>query len=132
VGCPECSQTGYRGRMAVMEVLTVNSDLERLIADGETADVLAEAARASGMKTLWESGVEHVRSGETTLDEQLRVVEPPTETPVRRAPAPRDDHRDTGRGRQDSGSTKSTRTPARNGAVRPAAIPDDALQLLDD
>ena len=132
VGCPECSQTGYRGRMAVMEVLTVNSDLERLIADGETADVLAESARASGMKTLWESGVEHVRSGETNLDELLRVVEPPTETPVRRAPAPRDDNRDTGRGRQDSGTTKSTRTPARNGVVRAAAIPDDALQLLDD
>ena len=132
VGCPECSQTGYRGRMAVMEVLTVNSDMERLIAAGETADVLAESARASGMKTLWESGVEHVRSGETTLDELLRVVEPPVETPVRRAPTPREETRDTGRGRPESNGPKSTHTPARNSAVKPASIPDEALQLLDD
>ena len=83
-GCAECSQTGYRGRMAVMEVLTVNSEIERLIADGATADVVLETARRSGMKTLWDSGIEHVRSGETSLDELLRVVEPPLEPQVRR------------------------------------------------
>ena len=129
VGCAECSQTGYRGRMAVMEVLTANSDIERLISAGATADEIAEAARASGMKTLWDSGVEHVRSGETSLDELLRVVEQPTETPVRRKPSPRDTNGDASRSRPEA--------PGRTGghaAVAPArpALPDDALQLLDD
>src|SRR5690349_16896602 len=89
VGCPECSQTGYRGRMAIMEVLSVNADLEREIANGATADVITDVARACGMKTLWDSGIEHVRAGETSLDELLRVIEPPLEIPTRRPNAPR-------------------------------------------
>jgi type II secretory ATPase GspE/PulE/Tfp pilus assembly ATPase PilB-like protein len=132
VGCPECSQTGYRGRMAVMEVLSINSDLERDIANGETADVLAESARGSGMKTLWDSGIEHVRAGETTLDELLRVVEPPTETPVRRSPPSRDNGGDQARTRSDAHGRGRAHTPPRTQAVKPAALPDDALQLLDD
>ena len=132
VGCPECSQTGYRGRMAVMEVLSINSDLERDIANGETADVLAESARGSGMKTLWDSGIEHVRAGETTLDELLRVVEPPTETPVRRSPPSRDNGGDQARTRSDAHGRGRAHTPPRTPAIKPAALPDDALQLLDD
>ncbi|HUQ80696.1 MAG TPA: type II/IV secretion system protein [Gemmatimonadaceae bacterium] len=131
VGCAECSQTGYRGRMAVMEVLTTNSEIERLISSGATADEVAEAARAAGMKTLWDSGIEHVRSGETSLDELLRVVEPPTETPVRRQPA-RENGGEPSRQRNDGQGRGQTQTPPRNGAVKPAALPDDALQLLDD
>jgi CheY-like chemotaxis protein len=132
VGCPECSQTGYRGRMAVMEVLTVNADIEREVANGATADIIAETARASGMKTLWESGIEHVRAGETALDELLRVVEPPMETPVRR-PAPREPSVDSTRPRSDAPSRSQPYTPPRGQAVRPpTALPDDALQLLDD
>jgi type II secretory ATPase GspE/PulE/Tfp pilus assembly ATPase PilB-like protein len=130
VGCPECSQTGYRGRMAVMEVLVVNSEIERLVSAGETADMIAEAARGAGMKTLWESGVEHVRAGETTLDELLRVVEPPVETPVRRPPPPRET-RDSGRGRTEPSGRGSMQAPPRE-HPKPAALPDDALQLLDD
>jgi CheY-like chemotaxis protein len=118
--------------MAVMEVLTVNGDLERMIAEGETADALTEAARAGGMKTLWESGVEHVRSGETTLDELLRVVEPPVETPVRRPAAPRQDTRDARRPQPDANGSKPTATATTTSNVKPASIPDDALQLLDD
>ena len=132
VGCADCSQTGYRGRMAVMEVLTINGDLERAIANGDTADVIAETARASGMKTLWESGIEHVRAGETTLDELLRVVEPPIETPVRRPQPPRDNTGDAGRSRTEPSSRARVQTPARQPAVRPTSLPDEALQLLDD
>jgi CheY-like chemotaxis protein len=129
VGCPECSQTGYRGRMAIMEVLTMNGDLERAVADGATADVIAEGARAAGMKTLWDSGIEHVRSGETSLDELLRVAEPPVETPVRRsapardnAPSPNTRHEAPGRGHGQTAPTNGSKP----------ALPDDALQLLDD
>ena len=132
VGCVECSQTGYRGRMAVMEVLTVNSELERLISKSETADMMAEAARRGGMKTLWESGVEHVRSGETSIDELLRVVEPPVETPVRRPGPSRDNGgAEPARGRDGAGRA-GVQTPPRNAAVKPGALPDEALELLDD
>jgi type II secretory ATPase GspE/PulE/Tfp pilus assembly ATPase PilB-like protein/CheY-like chemotaxis protein len=134
VGCPECAQTGYHGRMAVMEVLTVNAEIERSIAKGDASDLVAEAARASGMKTLWDSGIEHVRAGVTSLDELLRVVEPPLETPVRRPGSSRDNGSDTGRGRSDGPGRASAHTPLPATAVRgaPSALPDDALQLLDD
>jgi len=132
VGCAECVQTGYRGRMAVMEVLTVSGDIERVIANGEIADVIAETARAQGMKTLWESGIEHVRAGETSLDELLRVVEPPMEVPVRRS-APRDSGAEPARSRTDGPARTPAQTPSRGPVVRPpTSLPDDALQLLDD
>ena len=131
VGCSECSQTGYRGRMAVMEVLTANSDIERLISSAGSADMVAEAARASGMRTLWESGIEHVRAGQTSLDELLRVVEPLVETPVRRPPS-RDNGSDTGRSRSDGPGRAPAHTPPRATVVKPAVLPDEALQLLDD
>jgi len=127
VGCPECSQTGYRGRMAVMEVLSANSDIERLISAGASADEIAEAARASGMKTLWDSGVEHVRGGDTSLDELLRVVEPPVEVAVRRPSPTRDTAGDGSRSRGDT----SNRAAAVASPPKPA-LPDEALQLLDD
>ena len=133
VGCPECSQTGYRGRMAVIEVLTVTGDIERVIANGEIADVIAETARAQGMKTLWDSGIEHVRAGETSLDELLRVVEPPVELPVRRSAPPRDAGAEPARTRSDAPTRSPSRTPSRAPVVRPpTSLPDDALQLLDD
>ncbi|MBK8002528.1 MAG: Flp pilus assembly complex ATPase component TadA [Gemmatimonadetes bacterium] len=77
VGCPDCSMTGYRGRFSVVEVLAMNHDLERLIGSGATADKIAEAARANGMKSLFESGLVHVLSGETSIEELLRVVDVP-------------------------------------------------------
>ena len=134
VGCAECAMTGYLGRMAVMEVLTVDSDIERAIAKGETSDLIAESARANGMKTLWESGIEHVRAGVTSLDELLRVVEPPAETPARRSGSTRDKGPDTGRDRADASGRGAVQTPPRSGAVKsaPTALPDEALQLLDD
>jgi Tfp pilus assembly pilus retraction ATPase PilT/ActR/RegA family two-component response regulator len=79
VGCPECAMTGYRGRHAVHEMLTVNEDLQAMIAAGEPVDQLIETARAAGMRSLWDSGVEHVKRGDTTIAELLRVLEAPPE-----------------------------------------------------
>ena len=79
VGCPECAMTGYRGRFSIVEVLTVTPEVERRIGSGETADRIAEAARAAGMSSLWESGLSHVLRGESTIDELLRVVDVPQE-----------------------------------------------------
>jgi type II secretory ATPase GspE/PulE/Tfp pilus assembly ATPase PilB-like protein/CheY-like chemotaxis protein len=77
LGCPDCSMTGYRGRFSVVEVLTMNLDLERLIGAGATAEKIAEGARANGMLSLFESGLTHVLAGETSIDELLRVVDVP-------------------------------------------------------
>ena len=76
-GCPDCAMTGYRGRFSIVEVLTVTPEVERRIAAGETAEHIASAARRGGMKGLWESGLEHVLRGESTLDELTRVVDIP-------------------------------------------------------
>ncbi len=79
VGCSECSNTGYLGRLALLEILTATPDVERRIAANETPERIAEAAREHGMLSLWESGVQQVASGFTTLDELLRVLEVPAE-----------------------------------------------------
>src|SRR6266566_3728763 len=90
-GCPDCAMTGYRGRFSIVEVLTVTAEVERRIASGETAEHIAGAARRGGMKGLWESGLEHVLRGESTLDELTRVVDIPQddERPPAVAAAPR-------------------------------------------
>jgi len=90
-GCPDCAMTGYRGRFSIVEVLTVTAEVERRIASGETAEHIAGAARRGGMKGLWESGLEHVLRGESTLDELTRVVDIPQEDerPPAAAAAPR-------------------------------------------
>ena len=91
VGCPECSMTGYRGRLAVEEVLHANDEVERRIAGNETVERIHDAARETGMRSLWESGVQRVRQGETTIEELLRVLEAPSEpsTATRAGPPPR-------------------------------------------
>ncbi|MEX2157665.1 MAG: type II/IV secretion system protein [Gemmatimonadales bacterium] len=78
-GCPDCAMTGYRGRFSILEILTMNAELERRIAAGEAADRIADAARRGGMKGLWDSGLAHVTRGESTIDELTRVVDIPAE-----------------------------------------------------
>jgi CheY-like chemotaxis protein len=82
VGCQECAVTGYRGRFSIVEVLRVTPDVEHRIGQNETADKIAQAARAAGMKTLWESGLAHVVKGESTIEELLRVVDMPQDDEV--------------------------------------------------
>jgi len=88
-GCPDCAMTGYRGRFSILEILTMTAELERLIAGGEAADRIAEAAQRGGMKSLWDSGLAHVVRGESTLEELTRVVDIPAEPEApARPPAP--------------------------------------------
>src|SRR5207249_4862236 len=58
-GCPDCAMTGYRGRFAIIEVLTVSAEVERRIAAGETAEPSAGAAPSSGMQGRSDSGSAH-------------------------------------------------------------------------
>ena len=76
VKCAECGGEGYRGRLAIVEVLRVTAAIERAVAEGQGADRLAEAAREGGMRSLWESGMGHVAAGRTSRAELLRVAAP--------------------------------------------------------
>jgi type IV pilus assembly protein PilB len=74
VGCQSCSNTGYRGRIAVHEVMTVTEDIERLaVARASSADV-ARVAVQQGMLTLRQDGWAKVQMGLTSVEEILRVV----------------------------------------------------------
>ncbi|WP_306477017.1 GspE/PulE family protein [Methyloversatilis sp.] len=75
VGCPACEFTGYRGRLAVMELLRMDSDLDELVARRATARELRNAARAKGFRSLAEDGLRRVIDGSTSLDELARVVD---------------------------------------------------------
>ncbi|MGZ8457049.1 MAG: GspE/PulE family protein [Gemmatirosa sp.] len=77
--CDACGGAGYRGRLALVEVLRAGGTITRRIADGADAPSLAHAAHALGMTTLWESGATAVRSGATSAEELLRVLDPPAE-----------------------------------------------------
>src|SRR5437667_4524045 len=128
-GCPDCAMTGYRGRFSIVEVLTVTSEMERRIASGETADHIASAARRAGMKGLWESGLEHVLRGESTLDELTRVVDIPQDDEPSSGPtaAPR---------RSGSGLPQPHVTHARPGGMAEPALAHDTLtahfELLEE
>jgi type IV pilus assembly protein PilB len=73
-GCSACSQTGYRGRLALHEVMKVGEDIERLAVARASTDEIARAARASGMSTLRQDGWLKVGQGRTSIEEILRVV----------------------------------------------------------
>lgn len=75
-GCAECHHTGYRGRVAIYEVMTLCDDLRRMILRGGSARELKAAAMDRGMRTLRQAAVRKVRQGVTTVEEALRVTEP--------------------------------------------------------
>ena len=74
--CGECGGTGFRGRLALVEVLVGSTEFEQRVAAGESTERIAEAARADGMRTLWKSGLVHAAEGRTTVEEVLRVATP--------------------------------------------------------
>jgi type IV pilus assembly protein PilB len=75
-GCPNCFNTGFRGRTAVVEVMTLNSKLRRLIADGAPRAAIEDELHkpGSGFVSLRESALNLAREGVTTASEILRVV----------------------------------------------------------
>jgi len=73
-GCDKCSGTGYKGRVGVYEVLRMNADLRRLVAQGATTEAITEAAIKNGMRTLKDYSVWLLDNGWTTMEEVLQVV----------------------------------------------------------
>ena len=74
VGCRECRGTGYRGRMAIIEVCTVTPEMQELLTDRAAAAVLRAKAIEQGMVPMRDYGWVKVISGETTLDEVIAVT----------------------------------------------------------
>jgi type IV pilus assembly protein PilB len=72
-GCGRCRQTGYRGRIGVFQLLTMNEELSTLAARKATREELERAAMSEGMTTLWADGIEKVLEGLTSLEELARV-----------------------------------------------------------
>jgi len=73
-GCDKCSNTGYRGRVGVYEVLRMNADLRRLVAGGASSEAISELAVKNGMKTLKDYSVWLLQNGWTSMDEVLHVI----------------------------------------------------------
>jgi general secretion pathway protein E len=76
VGCLECRNTGYLGRIGIYEILLLSAAVKRIIANGADLARLREVAYKEGMKPLRISGAMKVASGVTTLDEVLMVAPP--------------------------------------------------------
>lgn len=74
VGCRECSNTGYRGRVAIQQVMGVDAKMEDMIAKGATSLDIQAAAEAAGMTSLRDDGWQKVLEGITSVDEVLRVT----------------------------------------------------------
>jgi type II secretory ATPase GspE/PulE/Tfp pilus assembly ATPase PilB-like protein len=127
VGCNECANTGYRGRLAVMEILVSDNEIERRIGEAASTEEIAEVARRGGMRTMWESGVDHVVAGDTDIEELLRVLEVPESAEKAAARAPRPSQA-TG-----ASSVRAPTPPAMPVQKRTGSfLPDDVLELVDD
>jgi type IV pilus assembly protein PilB len=74
IGCSACSNTGYRGRKALAELLPMSEEIERMIIEGGSVEEIHRLAVTQGMVTLRQSGLRKAVEGETTLEEVLRVV----------------------------------------------------------
>ncbi|GAC1609468.1 MAG: hypothetical protein NVS3B26_10860 [Mycobacteriales bacterium] len=74
IGCSACSKTGYKGRLALHEVMAVSEDIERLAVEHASALTIGNVAREQGMITLRNDGLAKVKAGHTSMEEILRVV----------------------------------------------------------
>ncbi|MCB5190080.1 GspE/PulE family protein [Methylobacillus arboreus] len=74
-GCKQCNFTGYRGRMAIMELLRIDNDMDALIARRAHFDEMRSMALEKGFTTLAEDGVRRILEGHTSLAEVMRVID---------------------------------------------------------
>ncbi len=72
-GCPACNGSGYKGRVALYEVMMVTDELKELVLEGASTEEIKRGAIRDGMKTLRMSGLTKVKEGVTTIEEVLRV-----------------------------------------------------------
>jgi len=73
-GCPRCNQSGYRGRIGIYQLMTMNEELETMAAAKAPREEIERVAIASGMRTLWDDGLAKVAAGLTSVEELARVT----------------------------------------------------------
>jgi type IV pilus assembly protein PilB len=73
-GCPRCSQTGYKGRVGIYQLLVMSEQLQTLAAAKASRDEIERAALQEGMGTLWDDGLAKVAAGMTSIEELARVT----------------------------------------------------------
>ncbi|HMJ05326.1 MAG TPA: hypothetical protein VK474_03630, partial [Chthoniobacterales bacterium] len=91
VGCDNCRQTGYQGRLAIYEICVINEAMRRMIVEKRDGGELKQCAVAQGMQTLRQDGWRRVGQGKTTIEEVVRVTQNDeiiSETTLESAPAP--------------------------------------------
>jgi len=76
-GCEACSETGYRGRVGIYELLQITDEMEELIIAHATSGEINKLACKQGMQLMFEDGFEKVKTGMTTIEELMRVAAPP-------------------------------------------------------
>jgi general secretion pathway protein E len=74
VGCEECAQTGYKGRLAIFEMMEVTSELAKLIMERADTSLLRQQAMKDGMTLLVQDGLRKIKEGLTTISEVLSVA----------------------------------------------------------
>ncbi|TAL35550.1 MAG: type II/IV secretion system protein [Alphaproteobacteria bacterium] len=73
-GCPECNNTGYKGRIACVEILYMDEELDNIIAGGGLKAELRAAARKKGFKAMIDDGILKIYQGTTTLDAVTKIL----------------------------------------------------------
>ena len=71
-GCDHCNNTGYRGRMGIYEIMTLDDDMRDMIIKHASTQVLRVEAKKRGMRTLRQSGLMAIYDGVTTIEEVVR------------------------------------------------------------
>lgn len=77
-GCPQCGNDGYTGRVGLFEIFCMNDDFRYIISSNYRESDVWSLATSAGMNTLMDAGIAKVKSGDTTLDELIRVLGPQT------------------------------------------------------
>jgi general secretion pathway protein E len=73
-GCGRCGQSGYRGRVGLYELLRFTPEVKRVVEEGASTDRIRDLAVRTGMRLMWQDGLEKARLGQTTLEEVARAA----------------------------------------------------------
>ena len=73
-GCAACNNSGYKGRIALYEIMPVTSEIKEMVLEGASADEIKKTAIRQGMKTLRMSGLQKIKEGVTSIEEVVRVT----------------------------------------------------------
>jgi len=75
VGCPDCQNNGYKGRLSILEILEINEEMEKFLVNNPTISEIENKAVEEGMLTMFQDGIISVLLGKTSVEEILREVE---------------------------------------------------------